>query len=210
MKDRIIRYVAIVFLIVCFVLVGLPLLMVKLLMQPFYYIKFKRSPYQQDFPCKYQWPGELHVDHMPYAVIKENGLPVEYIKPAGEYARSGYFVYKDMILVFCEPFFFDEDKKAWLFWPGKGETESGEEPEETEDDTADCVTVEEGKNWILKQFHSEVPERTCSRVIVFYRRKKTEDIYGTHAVEQMRRMEDTVLYEKGKLAEAVKDLTERE
>ena len=159
MKDRIIRYVAIVFLIVCFVLVGLPLLLVKLLMQPFYYIKFKRSPYQQDFPGKYQWPGELHVDHMPYAMIKANSLPVEYIKPAGEYARSGYFVYKDMI---------------------------------------------------LKQFHSEVPERTCSRVIIFYRRKKTEDIYGTHAVEQMRRMEDAVLYERGKLAEAVKDLTERE
>ena len=90
-------------------------LLFKLLSTPFDYIKYKKSRYQKDFPHKYTWLREPHIDNAPYTAIKENELPVEYIKWSEDYDIGGYFVYKDILLDFTEPFFFDEEKKLFPF-----------------------------------------------------------------------------------------------
>lgn len=93
------------------VLIGLPFIILYLLFQlvmtPVFYIRHKRSRYQQDFPCKYSWPMYAHIDDEPYTAIKKDDLPVEYFKWCEDYDWGGYFVHKDTLLCFQNPFFFD-------------------------------------------------------------------------------------------------------
>lgn len=63
----------------------------------------------------------------------------------------GYFEYKDILLDFNEPFFYDSERGLWLTElenVSKKEQPSDEEPENTED----CLTVDEGKKRSLGDF----------------------------------------------------------
>lgn len=188
-------------------------LLFKLLTTPIDYIKYKRSRYQQDFPHKYKWLDEPHTDNAPYTVIKENSLPVEYIKWREDYDLLGYFVYKDIMLVFYEPLFFDKEEGLWLWSPDEESNDETAESDETEEsaneDTADdYLTVEDLRAFLLDEFHSNVSNRECSRVVFFYAKKKVEKHYGESALKKMLELEDFIVYEKGRLAEAIKNFTD--
>lgn len=134
-------------------------LLFKLFMTPFDYIKYKRSRYQQDYPRRYSWLSKPHMDNEPYTAIKESHLPVEYIKWREEYDLNGYFVYQDILLNFDEPLFFDSKKGLWLWWPGeKAEEENSEnnDNEEDVDNTDDCLTVEDLKDFLLDEFRNNI------------------------------------------------------
>lgn len=185
----------------------------QLLLTPITYIRFKKSRYQKDFPRKYSLWDDVHPDNEVYTIVKENDLPVEYINRNEDYYLFGYFVSGDVLLNFTEPFFYDEKKAAWLFWPGEDEKEPMEldEVEDVdvehvgEDNTDDCVGVEAAKEMMLQRFAADVPGRECRRVAVFYERQKTERIYGKAQAEALKSA-GCILYERGELAQAIREV----
>lgn len=182
-----------------FFIIFLPFLLLfliyKFIMTPFDYAKYKRSRYQKDFPKKYTWLSEPHFDNEPYTAIKENDFPVEYIKWSEEYGFCGYFVYKDILLDFTEPFFFDDEKKLLFYM---ADTKHPEEDEEGE-----RFTVEEAKGFILGDFSTNVPNRECKKVVFFYQRKNAERDYKKEGLRAMLELDDFIIYEKGELAGAI-------
>ena len=200
-----------IFIIVFVLPIALIYLLFKFLATPFDYIKYKRSRYQQDFPHKYSWLIEPHFDNAAYTAIKENHLPIEYIRLFEDYDMPGRFVYKDTLLWFYPSVFFDKDKKQWLWWPGdKTAEEESQKCEEDEDDLEienmdDCLSVEELKSFILDEMNNGVPTHKCRRVVFFYEGKKVEREYGKEALEIMGELDDFIIYEKGELAKAIKE-----
>ena len=183
-------------------------LLFKLIMTPFDYVKYKSSRYVKDFPHRYKWLATPHVDNEPYTAIKENSLPVDYIKWHEDYEMPGYFVCKDTLLNFSEPFFFDKQKGLWLCWVDGKNWEEEEERECGEDDfenTDDCLTVEEVKAMYLDDFHVTVKDKKCSNVVFFYSKRNVENNYEEGGLEAMQKLEDVIIYEKGRLADSLKE-----
>ena len=177
-----------------------------LLYWPIEYVKIKRSRYQQDFPRKISFACGVHPDNEVYTIVKECDLPVEYIKTDEDYDLRGYFVCGDTLLNFTEPFFYEEKKRVWLYWPGEAEKEPMDiEENEDEDNTVDCVAVDVAKELLLQQFAADVAGRECRRVAVFYERQKTERQNGKAEVEALRSA-DCVVYERGELAQAIRNV----
>ena len=119
--KNILKYLAEIPVVILVLLVLVPLgvlyFLYKILTMPFSYIRHKRSLYQKDFPCRYSLWRYPHHDEKVYTVIKKNDLPIAYIKGQKEYEQyemPGYFVYKDILLDFNEPFFFDPERGLWL------------------------------------------------------------------------------------------------
>ena len=202
-----------IFIIIIVLPIALIYLLFKLLATPIDYIKYKKSRYQKDFPHKYTWLREPHTDNTPYTVILENELPVEYIKWSEDYDLSGYFVYKDILLDFTEPIFFDEEKKLFLWLPGSKDTEEvsydesddSQNTELDEDNTDQCLTFDGMKELILNQFRDNVPSRECKRIVFFYSRKNAERNYKEEGLNVMRNLDGFIIYEKGELATVIKD-----
>ena len=146
------------------------------------------------------------MDNEPYTAIKENNLPVEYIKWSEAYSLCGYFVYKDILLDFTEPFFFDEEGKVFLQLPDENEWEETADDETSEDDNSDkSLTVEETKALILDGFRNSVPRRECNKIVFFYSRKDVERDYKEEGLNVMRGLDNFIIYEKGELAKVIKD-----
>ncbi len=201
-EDIIIR----IFVIIIALPIALIYLLFKLLATPFDYIKYKRSRYQRDFPHKYSWLSEPHFDNDAYTAIKENNLPVEYIKWSEDYNLCGYFVYKDILLDFTEPFFFHKERKVFLRLPEENESEEAADDETSEDENSDkSLTVEETKELILDDFRNIVPGRECHRIVFFYSRKDTLRDYEEEGLDAMCKLDDFIIYEKGELAKAIKN-----
>ena len=215
-KDRIadsLLYIFFSIIVIVFLLFLLLYLLINLFIMPYDYMRYKRSRYQQDFPHKYEWLSGPHTDNAPYSAIKENNLPIEYIKFPEDYDLAGYFIYKDFLLDFNEPFFYDKKRRLWLFWPGPKDAEIALDDEERledidSDNTDDCLTVEDTTSYILDTFYNTVPGRKCNRVIFFYNRQNAEKFYGTGAAERMNNLDCFVVYEKGQLPSAIKAFIE--
>ena len=77
------------FLLIFFLPFLLLVLVVCILYTPIDYIKFKRSAYQKDFPRKYKWLCGRHVDNRIYTIIKENDLPISYLRFYDDYESWG-------------------------------------------------------------------------------------------------------------------------
>jgi hypothetical protein len=143
----------------------------------------------------------LHIDNKPYTAIQEHYLPVEYIKWRAEYDLNGFFVYKDVLLDFSEPFFFDKEKGLWLWWPQQDE-DAGEDDF---DNTDDCLSVEALSEFLLDEFQTNIPGRKCNRVVFFYERKNVITCYEPGGLETMERLDDFIIYKDGGLTKAIAD-----
>lgn len=195
------------FLLIIFLPFCLLLLIGYILYTPIDYIKFQRSAYQKDFPRKYKWLCGKHVDNNIYTIIKENDLPISYLRFYDDYELAGDFLYKDIALNFSQPFFYDDKKQVWLFWPhndGDNETEDTEEGE-FEDNTDDCMTEEESREYILGQFNEQYPSVACTQMVFFYENKFVKSVYGDLALEKMQQNDSFILYKRGKLKEAIQE-----
>lgn len=200
-----------IFIIIFVLPVALIYLLFKLLATPFDYIKYKRSRYQRDFPHKYSWLSMPHFDNDAYTAIKENNLPVEYIKWSNDYDLCGYFVYKDILLDFTEPFFFDEERKVFLSLQDEDESEENVDNETPTDENNDkCLTVEETKELILDNFRNNVPWCECHKIVFFYSHKNVLRDYNEEGLNAMRELDGFIIYEKGELAGVIKDFIDKE
>ncbi|MBE6595877.1 MAG: hypothetical protein E7644_08780 [Ruminococcaceae bacterium] len=192
------------------------LLVGMVLYLPVDYIKFKRSRYQKDFPRKYSpWCG-CHIDNEIYTLVQEHELPMTYVKPhvGDDYAQPGYFLYQNVLLYLCPPldsFLFDEKKDEWLFDPGMPETDESEEIEEIDEENTDhCLTPKEAAAWYLAEFARDTGSHACDRVMFFCERERLEaDCSRAAAIAQLAAEEGVILYGKGKLVDALRDMTEK-
>ena len=115
--SQLLAGIALIFIFAILIPIGLFLLIFKLIAMPFNYYKYKHSQYQKDFPHKFDFLDPFHIDNIPYSIIKENQLPIQYIKWSEKYDMYGYFIYKDILLDFTEPFFFDPETNTFAFNP---------------------------------------------------------------------------------------------
>ena len=194
-------------LLVIFLPFCLLLLIGYILYTPIDYIKFKRSAYQKGFPRKYKWLCGRHVDNRIYTIIKENNFPISYLRFYDDYELAGDFLYKDIALNFSQPFFFDDKREEWLFWPHtdtRNETEDTEDAE-FEDNTDNCMTEEESREYILGQFKEQYPNVACTQMVFFYENKFVKSVYGDLALKKMQQNDSFILYQKGKLKEAIQE-----
>lgn len=187
-------------------------LLFELLITPARYIQYKRCAYHKDFPHKCSWPVVLHRDSEVYGIIKENQLPVEYIKWREDYDLPGSYFYNDVLLEFNEPLFFDKEKGLWLCWnhdENDPETAENDEIIDREENTDDCLTVEATTEYILSEVKSNIADLPCNRVVFFCERKFVVENYGEEALKVMEELDHFVVYEKGKLADAIKNFIAR-
>ena len=85
------------------------------------------------------------------------------------------------------------------------ETEDAEDIE-TEDNTDDCLTEAESREYILWQFKEQYPNVACTQMVFFYEIKFVKSVYGALALEKMQQNDSFILYQKGKLKEAIEEL----
>ena len=178
---------------------------------PFNYYKYRHSQYQKDFPHKFNFLDPFHVDNIPYSIIKENELPIEYIKWSKEYNMYGYFIYKDILLDFTEPFFFDPETKTFTFNPEE-EVAEGKEDDNNQDidDVENCLSVEETKDFMLNDFHNNIKkQRECKQVVFFYSQEKLEKSHGEIALKKMSELNDFIVYKKDNLHQVLKEFVEK-
>ncbi len=62
---------------------------------------------------------------------------------------------------------------------------------------------------MLKELRRRTPERECNAVVFFCERQEVERSSGKEALRVMRELDDFIVYEKGKLAEAIRDFIDR-
>lgn len=207
--SQLLACICLLFIFAILIPVGLFFFIFKLITMPFNYYKYKHSQYQKDFPHKFNFLDPFHIDNLPYSIIKENGLPIRYIKWSEEYNMHGYFVYKDIILDFTEPFFFDPETNFFTFNPEEEVEEKTEDDNEQDtDDGENCLSVEETKAFVLNDFHNNTPECECKQVVFFYSQKRIEKEHGKIALEKMSALDDFILYKKDTLCQVLKEFVD--
>lgn len=183
----------------------------KFITMPFNYYKYRHSQYQKDFPHKFNFLDTFHIDDIPYSIIKENELPIQYIKWSKEYDMRGYFIYKDILLDFSEPFFFNPETNTFAFNPEE-EVEEDEEGEESEnnnnqdmEDVEKCLSVEETKAFILNDFNNNIQQYECKQVVFLYSQEKLKKSHGGIALQKINELNDFIVYNKDTLHQVLKE-----
>jgi hypothetical protein len=204
--SQLLAGIVLIFIFAILIPVGLFLLIFKFITMPFNYYRYRHSQYQKDFPHKFNFLDPFHIDHIPYSIIKENELPIQYIKWSKEYDLYGYFIYKDILLDFTEPFFFDPETNTFTFYPEKEVKEKIKDDNNQDiDDVENCLSVEETKTFVLNNFHNNIKERECKQVVFFYSQKNLEKARGKIALNRMSALNDFVVYKKDTLLQALKE-----
>ena len=214
-KDRITLILSYI-LIILGVIILLPIIVpasfivltYQILYTPFGYYKFKTSLYQKDFPTKYKWLDGVHQDNGVYTFIKENHLPIQYLKCYEKYDLSGLFLYKDTLLDFSEPFLYDDESMVWCVVPGDDESNEDDTAEtETADhsDDYEILTVDGWKESQIMEFKKNFPDQICGNIVFFYNRKRILRWYGEEALNKLKDLDGFILYEKGELEKAIQE-----
>jgi hypothetical protein len=79
---------------------------------------------------------------------------------------------------------------------------------ECEDITDECLTVDGIKEIMLDHFHNTMPNRECNRIVFFFSRKNVERDYKEEGLDVMRGLDDVIIYEKGELANVIKNFVD--
>ena len=206
--SQLLAIICFIFILAILIPVALFILIFKFITIPFSYYKYTHSQYQKDFPHKFNFLDPFHIDNIPYSIIKENELPIQYIKWSKEYDLYGYFIYKDILLDFTEPFFFDPETNIFRFDPEEEAEEKSEDEQDDIDDVENCLSVEETKAFVLNGFHNNTQDRECKQVVFFYSQENLEGAHGKIALEKMSELTDFVVYEKGTLLQVLKNFVD--
>ena len=195
---------------ICITIFFLCFIFFKLVIFPYDYFRCKRSAFEKDFPHKFSFMDSLHVDNSVYSIVKQDSLPIEYLKNQKEYQLPGYFVYKKILLVFDMQFFFDES--LGIFWDFDKKDDHKDHSMDIEDEDYDSenedTTVDGTKAFILEAFQKDHQEYQCDKVKFFYSKADIKRCYPDSSIENMLRHDDFVIYEKGTLREAIKRFVE--
>ena len=208
--SQLLAGIVLIFIFAILIPVGLFLLIFKFITMPFNYYKYRNSHYQKDFPHKFNFLDPFHIDHIPYSIIKENELPIQYIKWSKEYHLYGYFIYKDILLDFTEPFFFDPETNTFTFNPEEEVAEAKEDDNNQDiDDVENCLSVEETKAFVLNEFHNSVKQYECKQVIFLYSQEKLKKAHGEIALKKMGELNDFIVYKKDNLHQVLKEFVKK-
>ncbi len=159
---------------------------------PFNYIQFKTSRYHKDFGGKFSFTRfGVHWDNKYYTIIKKNNLPIEYLKFDESYESLGRFVYRNSLLIFDSPLWYNEERSEWV-----------SEDYDNEDNEA-IFTLEETKQEYLKFFHEKFPERKCNDVVFFMEKKSFKKHSSKATLRSAKEIDCFVVYE-GKLVDTLK------
>lgn len=183
-------------------------LLLDIIYSPFRYLKVKKSLYFKDFPYKYKWLDGVHQDNGVYTFIKKSHLPIQYLKCYEKYDLSGFFLYKDTLLDFSEPFLYDDESMVWCVVPGDDESNEDDTAEaETADhsDDYEILTVDGWKESQIMEFKEKFPERICNNIVFFYNRNRILKWYGEEALNKLKDLDGFILYEKGELEKAIQE-----
>ena len=207
--SQLLAGVVLIFMFAILIPVGLFILIFKFITMPFNYYKYSHSHYQKDFPHKFNFLEPFHIDHIPYSIIKENKLPIQYIKWSDEYHMHGYFIYKDILLNFTEPFFFDPKTNTFIFNPEE-EVAEGKEDDNNQDidDVENFLSMEEAKAFVLNDFDNNVKQHECKQVIFLYSQEKLKKAHGEIALKKMGELDDFIVYKKDNLHQVLKKFVE--
>ena len=122
----------------------------------------------------------------------------------------GYFIYKDILLDFTEPFFFDPETNTFTFNPEEEFEEKNEDDNNQDiDDVENCLSMEETKAFVLNGFHNNTQDRECKQVVFFYSQEKLERAHGKIALKKMGELNDFIVYKKDNLHQVLKEFVER-
>ena len=204
--SQLLAGIVLIFIFAILIPVGLFFLIFKFITMPFNYYKYKHSQYQKDFPHKFNFLDPFHIDNIPYSIIKEKQLPIQYIKWSEEYNMHGYFIYKDILLDFTEPFFFDPETNTFTFNPEEEVEEKNEDDNNQDNDDAEkCLSVEETKTFVLNDVHENIQGCECKKVVFLYSQEKLEKAHGKMALEKMGELNDFIVYRKDNLHQVLKE-----
>lgn len=193
----------------------LAILLGALIYTPIDYVKFKTSRHRKDFPCKYRWLSGEHADGRVYTVIKEENLPIDYLRPESfDPEFHGFFLCGNTLMVFSHPLFFEEKSGTWLLW-----AKDDDKPTEADEDAAsdespyagkeenydDCLQIPEACEFFAEFFREHFPDRACDRVVFFYERERVTKSHGKHALEILECTDGFVVYSKRHLRDAIVD-----
>ena len=211
--SQLLAGIALIFILAILIPIGLFFLLFffifKFITMPFNYYRYRHSQYQKDFPHKFNFLDPFHIDNIPYSIIKENELPIQYIKWSKEYDMYGYFIYKDILLDFTEPFFFDPETNTFIFNPEEEVEEKNEDDNNQDNDGEEkCLSVEETKAFVLNDFHQNIQECECKQVVFLYSQEKLEKAHGKMAVEKMGELNDFIVYKKDNLHQDLKEFVD--
>ena len=118
----------------------------------------------------------------------------------------GYFIYKDIVLDFTEPFFFDPETNTFALNPEEEVKEKTEDDNNQDiDNVENCLSVEETKAFVLNDFHNNIQERQCKQVVFFYSQERLENAHGKIALKKMSELNDFIVYKKDTLHKALKE-----
>ena len=170
-----------------------------LLLEPFRYLRLRKSRFYRDFPTRYSFPCLAHEDSLPYSIVKEKGLPIDYRKCLKGYDSCGYFIYGNTLLHFSEPFIFVKEQDCWLTYYEYAELIGGDV--DTDPTSADGVPYD-AESETLEELHHAFPDVHCDRVVWFVRSDK---IKSAHARELLAQRGNVVLYTKKNLADVLTD-----
>lgn len=203
--SQLLAGISLIFILAILIPVGLFLLIFKFITMPFNYYKYRHSQYQKDFPHKFDFLDPFHIDDVPYSIIKENELPIQYVKWSKEYHMYGYFIYRDILLYFTEPFFFDPETNTFKFNPEEEVEENEDDNNQDNGNVENCLSVEETKAFVLNDFHKNIPECECKQVVFLYSQERLEKTHGKIALEKMSGSNDFIVYKKGTLLQVLKE-----
>lgn len=175
-----------------------------LLLEPLRYIRLRRSRYHRDFPTRYNFPCETHPDSLPYGIIKESNLPIDYRKHPRSYELCGYFLCGGTVLCFSEPFVYVKEQDCWLTDFEYAELIGGDT--DTDPTSADGVPYDE-ETEVLEDLYSTFPDVHCDRVVWFVRSDK---IKNAHARELLAQRNDVVLYTQKTLEDTLRNWIQKQ
>ena len=198
-RDKKASSVWLVMLLIFLLPGGFFILCGMLLLEPLRYIRLRRSRYRRDFPTRYKFPCETHPDSLPYGIIKEKKLPIDYRKHPRNDEMCGYFICGNTVFLFSEPFVYVKEQDCWLTDFEYAELFGGDI--DTDPTSADGVPYDV-ESEALEDLHSSFPDAHCDHVIWFVRSDK---IKNAHARDLLAERPGVVMYTKQTLADTLRN-----
>lgn len=98
---------------ICLLLL-IPLCIFVIFYLPYEFVKYRRSAFFRDIGAKYSPFITLTENYKAYVLIEKKDLPVTFFRGRSPEPYSGYFVYRDILLIFDEILFWCEEADEWM------------------------------------------------------------------------------------------------
>ncbi len=159
------------------------MLIVLILQLPIDYIKYKKSRYYKDTREKYEiFEGRSYFFDF-YEFVKENNLPIEFIRNKDdEFGEFGYFFYDKTLVIIDAWACYDQKKGVWGIDIG--------------DEERDVYTFEEYVNLLINEFNKHEESNVCDKAMILLDEGEYEEY-----LNELKDNDTVILYNKDNLKE---------